>query len=122
MSESKREKFERLATARTKRVIKAIRILAGMGGPGRYKYEFSVDDVEQIAAALDAEVDELRRRMAPPGRQMDIEFDFLSLNALRQARREASAPAGTGTAAEALNASGGTGRPVSADFLGERDG
>ena len=73
---AKREKFEALAAARTKRVIKHIRILSGMGGKGRYAYEFSADDVEHIASAIEAELVHLRTKMISPGRQLDVEFDF----------------------------------------------
>jgi hypothetical protein len=72
----KRAKFEELAVARTKRVIKHIRILANMGGKNRYSYEFSASDVERIADALAGEVAQLREKMIAPGRQLDIEFDF----------------------------------------------
>lgn len=73
---SKRAKFEALAVARTKRVIKGIRILANMGGKNRYAYDFSEADVEKIAQTLFGEVDQLREKMIAPGRQLDIEFDL----------------------------------------------
>ena len=72
----KRAKFETLAVARTKRVIKGIRILANMGGKARYNYEFSPGDVEKIAATLRREIDVLAEKMIAPGRQLDIEFDL----------------------------------------------
>lgn len=72
----KRAKFEELAVARTKRVIKGIRILANMGGKARYNYEFAASDVEKIAATLRREVDVLAEKMIAPGRQLDIEFDL----------------------------------------------
>jgi hypothetical protein len=72
----KRAKFERIATARTKRIIKHIRILAGMGGPGRYKYEFAQTDVEKIVRTLEDELQQLKQIMIAPGRQLDIEFDL----------------------------------------------
>lgn len=72
----KRAKFEKIATARAKRAIKAIRILARMGGKNRYSYEFSGDDVEKIATVLSDEVEALRQMMIAPGRQTDIEFDL----------------------------------------------
>jgi len=72
----KREKFHRLAVPRTKRVIKAIRILANMGGKNRYNYEFAEEDVEKIYATLTTEVEQLRVMMIAPGRQLDIEFDL----------------------------------------------
>jgi len=73
---SKRAKFEKLAVARTKRVIKHIRILANMGGKNRYAYEFAQADVEKIFTSLAAELDQLKEKMIAPGRQLDIEFDL----------------------------------------------
>lgn len=75
-AKSKRANFERLAVARTKKVVKAIRVLANMGGQNRYAYEFAQADVDKIVAALDEEVARLRQMMIPPGRQLDIEFDL----------------------------------------------
>jgi hypothetical protein len=75
-AQDKRTKFEELAVARTKRVIKGIRILANMGGKARYNYEFSASDVEKIANTLRREVDVLSEKMIAPGRQLDIEFDL----------------------------------------------
>jgi len=72
----KRAKFEELAVARTKRVIKHIRILANMGGKNRYSYAFTQDDVNHIADAITVEVQQLQQKMIAPGRQLDIEFDF----------------------------------------------
>jgi hypothetical protein len=72
----KRAKFETLAVARTKRIIKGIRILANMGGKNRYAYEFSQDDVEKIFTGLQAELKLLKEKMIAPGRQLDIEFDL----------------------------------------------
>lgn len=74
---TKRDAFEALAVPRTKKALKAIRVIANMGGNSRYRYEFSAEDVEKIATALNAEVDRLRVTMQPPGRQLDVEFDFL---------------------------------------------
>jgi hypothetical protein len=74
--DAKRAKFEKLAVARTKRVIKGIRILANLGGRGRYNYEFAEADVEKIYATLNEEVEQLRIKMIAPGRQLDIEFDL----------------------------------------------
>jgi hypothetical protein len=73
---SKRAKFEKLAVARTKRVIKHIRILANMGGKNRYSYEFAQADVEKIFTSISAELDQLKEKMIAPGRQLDIEFDL----------------------------------------------
>jgi hypothetical protein len=75
-SSPKRDKFQKLAVPRTKRVIKAIRILANMGGKNRYAYEFAEADVAKIADTLAEEVERLRVQMIAPGRQLDIEFDL----------------------------------------------
>lgn len=72
----KRAKFEELATARVKRAIKAIRIVANMGGRARYSYDFDSSDVDKIAGALSKEVAHLHEKMISPGRQLDIEFDL----------------------------------------------
>lgn len=72
----KRAKFEELATARVKRAIKAIRIVANMGGRARYNYDFDSGDVDKIAGALGKEVEALSAKMISPGRQLDIEFDL----------------------------------------------
>lgn len=72
--DKKRAKFEEIAVARTKRAIKAIRVLAGMGGKNRYSYSFDSADIEKIASTLELEVAQLRTVMVAPGRQMDIEF------------------------------------------------
>jgi hypothetical protein len=72
----RRAKFEEIAVARTKRAIKAIRVLAGMGGKNRYAYSFDSGDIEKIASTLELEVAQLRVVMVAPGRQMDIEFDL----------------------------------------------
>jgi hypothetical protein len=73
---AKRAKFQELAVPRTKRVIKAIRILANMGGKNRYAYEFAEEDVEKIYSTLQSEVEQLKLTMIAPGRQLDIEFDL----------------------------------------------
>jgi hypothetical protein len=52
--------------------MKAIRILANMGGSARYNYDFTGEDVEILATALDAEVTRLRNVMHAPGHQLDI--------------------------------------------------
>jgi hypothetical protein len=73
---AKRIKFQELAVPRTTRVIKAIRILANMGGKNRYAYEFAEEDVEKIYATLQTEIEQLKVTMIAPGRQLDIEFDL----------------------------------------------
>jgi hypothetical protein len=51
--ESKREKFLRLASARTSKAIDAIRTLANLSGPG---YEYTPEDVQKMEEAFKAEL------------------------------------------------------------------
>ena len=53
-SESKRERFQRLAEARTERSLKEIRKVGNLANPGRYEY--SAGEVREIISALRAEV------------------------------------------------------------------
>ena len=67
-------KFAALATVRTKKALKAIRLLTSMG---RSKaYEYSSDDAAKIITALEGEIAVLKRSMNEPGQQTDIEFDL----------------------------------------------
>lgn len=72
--ESNRDKFERVATRRTKAAVKALRKIAQMGG--RSYYEFGQDDADRVVQRLTQELAALTVKLVPPGRQTDIEFDF----------------------------------------------
>lgn len=67
-------KFEALAVARTKKALKAIRLLAGMGRSTAYEYTEA--EAQKIIGALEAEIGNLKRTMNEPGLQTDIEFDL----------------------------------------------
>jgi len=54
----KRERFIRLAEARTNRAIKSIRLIRNL--TNRYIYDYSVDELELIIKSLRSEVDELQ--------------------------------------------------------------
>lgn len=54
MKETKREKFVRLAEARTNKILDQIRLLGNLSNKGNYDY--TDEDVRKIFAALDKEV------------------------------------------------------------------
>lgn len=60
--ETKRQKFERLAVARVKKILKSIDIMKNIGR-NRSSYEFDNADVEKIIIALRRKVDELEVSM-----------------------------------------------------------
>ena len=72
--ENKREKFVKLAEARTKTAIKAIRTVAKLGNKNAYDY--SEADVKRIAAALNREVEALKARMSQSGGKESVEFSL----------------------------------------------
>jgi hypothetical protein len=69
---SKRDNFVRLAQARTKNAIRAIRIIGKLGN--RNAYEYSETDVKRIVAALNREVEAMRNRMSQTGGKETVEF------------------------------------------------
>ena len=70
----KREKFVKLATARTKNAIKAIRIIGKLGNKNAYEYGDA--DVKRIASALSKEIDAMRARLSHSGGKEDVEFEL----------------------------------------------
>lgn len=70
----KREKFVKLAEARTKTAIKAIRTVAKLGNKNAYDY--STEDVKRIASALNREVEALKARMSQSGGKESVEFSL----------------------------------------------
>lgn len=58
--ESKRQRFQRLAVLRTRNVIHRLRILGNCANRGAYEYDDG--DVHKIFGAIQAELDEARRR------------------------------------------------------------
>jgi hypothetical protein len=55
----KRERFVRIAEARTSRAIKSLRLIRNLNN--KYLYEFESEEIVLIIAALQSEVDELNR-------------------------------------------------------------
>lgn len=61
-NESKREKFVRLAEARTNKIIDMIQLLGNCSNSSAYEY--TQQDVDQIFAAIETEVREAKKKFA----------------------------------------------------------
>jgi len=71
-SESKRERFLRIAPRRTQQVLVRLRILANCAHTGSYEYE--TEDVEKIFRAIEDEVHFTRRRFERRKRRQDFQL------------------------------------------------
>ena len=60
--ESKREKFVRLAEARTNKIIDMVQLLGNCSNSSTYEY--TQQDVDQIFSAIEAEVREAKKKFA----------------------------------------------------------
>lgn len=58
--ESKREKFQRLANARTNKILEMIELLGNLGNTSNYEY--SPDDVDKIFKAIENELKEAKSK------------------------------------------------------------
>ena len=63
-TETKREKFLRLATQRTKEVLSRLRILGNCAN--RQIYEYNETDVEKIFSAIDKQLKEVKSKFHFP--------------------------------------------------------
>jgi hypothetical protein len=72
MSESDRQKFVRLATARVNKAIKAIQIIGNLSNKSNYSYEDS--DVEKIFRALAGELKTCRQKFELSASQNESQF------------------------------------------------
>lgn len=72
MSETDRQKFVRLATARVNKAIKAIQIIGNLSNKSNYSYEDG--DVEKIFRALAAELKTCRQKFESSASQSDSQF------------------------------------------------
>lgn len=63
-TETKREKFLRLATQRTKEVLSRLRILGNCAN--RQIYEYNEKDVEKIFSAIDKQLKEIKAKFHFP--------------------------------------------------------
>lgn len=71
-SGGKRDKFVKLAESRTANAIRAIRVIGNLSN--RAHYEFTDADVRKIVAALNTEVDTLKRRFTEPSGRSSVNF------------------------------------------------
>ena len=72
MSETDREKFVRLATARVNKAIKAIQVIGNLSNRSNYSYDQA--DVEKIFRALTAEIKTCRQKFEAGSSQSDSQF------------------------------------------------
>lgn len=59
-SESRRDRFVRVAETRTNKIIAMIRLLGNCSGKGAYEY--SASDVKKIFGAIQTELEEAKKR------------------------------------------------------------
>lgn len=74
MSETKHEKFERLASKRTESVLKKLDVLANCSN--KSNYEYSEDDVERIFSAIEEKVEQVEREFEQKIREEEVDTEF----------------------------------------------
>lgn len=72
MQESKREKFVRLAEARTNKIINMIQLLGNCSN--KNIYEYSQQDMERIFAAIESELRATKRKFNVGGSRKNNKF------------------------------------------------
>lgn len=72
MSETDREKFVRLATARVNKAMKAIKVIGNLSN--RSNYSYTKEDVEKIFRTLNAEMKVCRQRFESERADADSGF------------------------------------------------
>ena len=72
--ETKREKFVRIAEARTNKIINMIQLLGNC--PNQNLYEYSQKDVNKMFAAIQSELDEAKKRFSKQDSQKGSKFTF----------------------------------------------
>ena len=71
-NESKREKFVRLAEARTNKIIDMIQLLGNCSNQSQYEY--TQKDVNKIFSAIQAELDDAKKRFNKQDSQKGTKF------------------------------------------------
>lgn len=71
-NETKHDRWKRLATARTKKILGGMRTLAKLAN--RRNYEYDDDDVKKIFAAIDKEMASLKERFTTTEKKDDLDF------------------------------------------------
>ena len=74
MEETKREKFVRLAEARTNKIINMIKLLGNCSNTSLYEY--SDKDVEKIFNAIQSELNDAKKRYAVQKNAKDKDTGF----------------------------------------------
>ena len=72
MQETKRDKFVRLAEARTNKIIDMIRVLGNCSNESQYEY--TQKDVNKIFSAIQAELDAAKKRYSKQDSQKSSKF------------------------------------------------
>ena len=72
MQETKRDKFVRLAEARTNKIIDMIRLLGNCSNESQYEY--TKKDVNKIFIAIQAELDAAKKRYSKQDSQKSSKF------------------------------------------------
>ena len=70
--ETKREKFVRLATARTNKIIDMIQLLGNCSNTSQYEY--AQKDIDKIFKAIQSELDEAKKRFSKQDSQKGKKF------------------------------------------------
>ena len=74
MAETKREKFVRLAEARTNRIIDTLQLLGNLSNTGAYEY--SKKDIDQMFKAIEDAVADARGRYTKADSKANQKFTF----------------------------------------------
>lgn len=69
-NETKEQKFKRIATTRTRRILKDLRLLGNCANRGAYSY--TKEDVNKIFNAIDSEVKRVRTMFGKPNREFNL--------------------------------------------------
>ena len=72
--ETKREKFVRIAEARTNKIINMIQLLGNCSNQNLYEY--SQKDVNKMFAAIQSELDEAKKRFSKQDSHKGSKFTF----------------------------------------------
>ena len=70
--ETKRDRFVRVAEARTNKILHQIRLIGNLSNKG--VYEYSDQDIEKIFAALEEEIAAQKERFQQEGRKKAFSF------------------------------------------------
>ena len=72
-SESRHDKFKRLASQRVRNAIKKIELIGNLSSPG---YESNSEDVEKIFATLQQTIDTAKGRFSKSKKEEDGKFEL----------------------------------------------